>query len=173
MTLFAPPVADERDGLLTFLAQQRDALRAAVFGLTDAEARLTPTTSALSLGGLVKHCARTERRWVVAGIAGRPLPGLWPPEDWPADFRLEPGEMLADVLGYYAETAGLTAQIVAATADLGLPSADDERVSVRWVLLHLIKETARHAGHADIIRESLDGLRAGQLDDAYESGRAR
>lgn len=171
MTLFARPVADERDGLLTFLAQQRDALRAAVLGLTDEQARLTPTASALSLGGLIKHCARTERRWVVAGIAGQPLPGLWPPEDWPADFRLEADETLAGVLRDYAETAQLTEQIVAAVADPGVPSNNDERVSVRWVLLHLIKETARHAGHADIIRESLDGRRAGQLDEASESGR--
>jgi uncharacterized damage-inducible protein DinB len=171
MTLFARPVADERDALLTFLAQQRDALRAAALGLTDEQARLTPTASTLSLGGLVKHCARTERRWVVAGIAGQPLPGLWPPEDWPADFRLEADETIAAVLDYYAETAGVTERIVAAAADLGMPTANDERVSVRWVLLHLIKETARHAGHADIIRESLDGQRAGQLDEAYESGR--
>ena len=171
MTLFARPVADERDGLLTFLSQQRDAVRAAVVGLTDAQARLTPTASTLSLGGLIKHCARTDRRWVVAGIAGQPLPGLWPPEDWPADFRLEPDETLAGVLGYYAETAELTERIVAAAADLGVASANDERVSVRWVLLHLIKETARHAGHADIIRESIDGQRAGQLDEAYESAR--
>jgi hypothetical protein len=171
MTLFARPVADERDGLLIFLAQQRDALRAAALGLTDEQARLTPTASTLSLGGLIKHCARTERRWVVAGIAGQPLPGLWPPEDWPADFRLEADETLAGVVDYYAETAGLTEQIVAAAADLGMPTANDERVSLRWVLLHLIKETARHAGHADIIRESLDSQRAGQLDEAYESAR--
>jgi Protein of unknown function (DUF664) len=169
VTLFARPVADERDGLLTFLAQQRGALRAAVLGLTDEQARLTPTAGTLSLGGLIKHCARTERRWVVAGLAGRPLPGLWPPEDWPADFRLEPDETLAGMLGYYAETAELTEQIVAG-ADPAAPAVIDERVSVRWVLLHLIKETARHAGHADIIRESLDGQRAGQLDQAYESG---
>jgi uncharacterized damage-inducible protein DinB len=173
MTLFARSVADERDGLLTFLAQQRDALRAAALGLTDEQARLTPTASTLSVGGLIKHCARTERRWVVAGIAGQPLPGLWPPEDWPADFRLEAEETLAGMLDYYAESADLTEQIVAAAADLGMPTANDQRVSVRWVLLHLIKETARHAGHADIIRESLDGQRAGQLDEAYESGRTR
>jgi hypothetical protein len=171
MTLFARPVADERDGLLTFLAQQRDAVRAAVLGLTDEQARLTPTVSTLSLGGLVKHCARTERRWVVSGVAGRPLPGLWPIEDWPADFRLEADETLATVLDYYAATAELTEQIIGAVADLGVPTANDERVSVRWVLLHLIKETARHAGHADVVRESLDGQRAGQLDAAYESGR--
>ena len=173
MTLFARPVADERDALLTFLAQQRDALRAAVLGLSDAQARLTPTASTLSLGGLIKHCARTERRWVVAGIAGQPLPGLWPPEDWPADFRLEPDETLAEVLGYYAETAELTEQIVGATTDLSAPPASDELLSVRWVLLHLIKETARHAGHADIIRESVDGQHAGQLDEAYEARRTR
>lgn len=162
-------MADERDGLLTFLAQQRDALRAAVLGLTDAQARQTPAASSLSLGGLIKHCARTERRWVVASIAGQPLPGLWPIEDWDADFRLEPGETLAALLDYYAETAELTGQIVA-TTDPAQPPANDERVSVRWVLLHLIKETARHAGHADIIRESIDGQRAGQVDDASESG---
>ncbi|MBO0832935.1 MAG: DinB family protein [Actinobacteria bacterium] len=172
MTLFARPVTDERDGLLTFLAQQRDALRAAVLGLTDEQARQTPTKSSLSLGGLIKHSTRTERRWVVAGIAGKPLPGLWPIEDWPADFRLEPDETLAGVLDDYAETAELTEQIVAGTADLGVPSAIDERVSARWVLLHLIKETARHAGHADIIRESLDGQQAGHLDEAYGSGRS-
>jgi uncharacterized damage-inducible protein DinB len=172
MTLFARPVADERDGLLTFLAQQRDSVRAAVLGLTDEQARQTPAASTLSLGGLVKHCARTERRWVVAGIAGEPLPGLWPPEDWPADFRLESDETLAGVLRYYAETAERTEQIVAAAPDLGAPPASDERLSVRWVLLHLIKETARHAGHADLLRESLDGQRAGQLDEAYESARA-
>jgi uncharacterized damage-inducible protein DinB len=171
MTLFARPVADERDGLLTSLAQQRDALRAAVLGLTDEQARQTPTASTLSLGGLIKHCARTERRWVVASIAGQPLPGLWPIEDWPADFRLELDETLAGMLDYYAETEKLTEQIVAAAADLGEPTATDEDVSVRWVLLHLIKESARHAGQADIIRESLDGQRAGQLDEAFESDR--
>jgi hypothetical protein len=107
----------------------------------------------------------------VATIAGEPLPGLWPIEDWPADFRLEPDETLGEMLGYYAETAERTEQIVTATADLGAPTAGDARLSVRWVLLHLIKETARHAGHADIIRESLDGERAGRLDEAYESAR--
>ena len=121
MPYFAGPVADERDALLTFLAVPR-ALRAAVFGLTDEQARCRPAASALCLGGLVKHAARTERRWVVAGIAGQPLPGLWSIEDWPADFQL--------------------------TGD----------------------ETSRHAGHADIIREALDGRRAGQLLDASEAG---
>jgi Protein of unknown function (DUF664) len=167
---FARPVADERDALLTFLALQRSALRAAVFGLTEKQARTCPAPSALCLGGLVKHAARTERRWVVAGVAGQSLPGLWPIEDWPADFRLTEQETLDGVLADYAETAELTAEIVSAISDLGQPSAVNPEQSVRWVLFHLIQETARHAGHADIIRETLDGSRAGQLLDAYEAG---
>lgn len=172
MPLFARAVTDERDGLLTFLAQQRDALCASVLGLTDEQARATPAASDLSLGGLIKHSARTERRWVVAGIAGRPLPGLWPVEDWGADFRLDQDETLAGLLGYYAETARLTEQILAEVADLGQPQATDAGKSVRWTLLHLIKETSRHAGHADIIRETLDGRRAGPLTEAYDAGLA-
>ena len=171
MPLFARPVTDERDGLLTFLGQQRDALCAAVLGLTDEQARATPAASDLSLGGLIKHAARTERRWVVAGIAGRPLPGLWPIENWAADFQLAPDETLAGLLGYYADTARQTEQIIAEVADLGQPQATDAERSVRWVLLHLIKETSRHAGHADIIREALDGRRAGPLTEAYDAGR--
>jgi hypothetical protein len=170
---FAGPVADERDALLTFLAVQRSSLRAAVFGLTDEQARSHPAPSALCLGGLVKHAARTERRWVVAGIAGQPLPGLWPIQDWAADFRLTGQESLDGVLGYYAETAELTTQIVAAIGDLGQPSAVNPEQSARWVLFHLIQETARHAGHADIIREALDGRRSAQLLDAYEAANAR
>ncbi len=172
MPLFAPPVADERDGLLSFLAQQRDSLCACVLGLTDEQARAAPSASELSLGGLVKHSARTERRWVIAGIAGRPLPGLWPIENWPDDFQMGRDETLTGLLGYYADTAAQTEQIIRDVADLGQPLAVDPEQSVRWVLLHLIKETARHAGHADIIRETLDGQRAGRLTDAYDAGRA-
>lgn len=170
MPYFARPVTDERDALLTFLALPRAALRAAVFGLTDEQARSRPAASTLCLSGLVKHAARTERRWVVAGIAGQPLPGLWPIEDWPADFELTGRESLDGVLAYYAETAELTTRIVMAIDDLGQPSAVDPEQSVRWVLCHLIQETARHAGHADIIREALDGKRAPQLLSAYEAG---
>jgi hypothetical protein len=169
MPLFARPVTDERDSLLIFLAQQRAALRASVLGLTDEQTRATPAASGLSLGGLIKHAARTERRWVIAGIAGQPLPGLWPIENWPDDFRIDQDETLAGLLSYYTETAVQTEQIIAAVADLGQPPVVDPEKSVRWVLLHVLKETARHAGHADIIRETLDGQRAGPLTDAYDA----
>ena len=76
------------------------------------------------------------------------------------DFQLTGEESLDDVLRYYAETAELTARIVTAVGDLGQPSAVNPEQSVRWVLFHLIQETSRHAGHADIIREALDGAAA-------------
>jgi hypothetical protein len=87
--------------------------------------------------------------------------------DYAAGFRLEAGETLADALAAYAAVAAETEAIIGAIPDLGQPvpvpkgvpwfPQDVEAWSVRWVLLHLIQETARHAGHADIIRESLDG----------------
>jgi hypothetical protein len=172
-------VIDERDGLLAYLAQQRDALRIAAYGLTDQQAAATPTASALSLGGLIKHAARCERRWIVAILAQRPLPGLWPATDWVAEFRLEAGETLAGLLDDYAAVAEETEAIVAEIADLGQPVPVPQGVpwfpkdvpawSARWVLLHVIEETARHAGHADIIRESLDGATAYPLMAAAEA----
>ncbi|HEY7062265.1 MAG TPA: DinB family protein [Chloroflexota bacterium] len=160
------PVTDERDGLLAYLAQQRDGLRYAAHGLTDEQARATPTVSALSIGGLIKHVARVERYWTVGIVAQRPLPEMGT-EDYESGFRLEAGETLADALDRYAAVAAETEAIIAGIADLGQPvpvpkdvpwfPKDVEAWSVRWVLLHLIQETARHAGHADIIREAIDG----------------
>lgn len=86
---------------------------------------------------------------------------------------MEPEETLAGLLDYYAETAERTEQIVAGIGDLGEPSAVNQEQSVRWVLLTLIKEVARHGGHADIIREALDGQLAGALDRAYDAEPAR
>ena len=160
------PVRDERDGLLAYLAQQRDALRFAVHGLTDEQAASKPSVSALSLAGLIKHVARVERYWTVEVVAGRPCPEL-DTTDYEAGFRLEAGETVASLLAAYAAVAAETEAIVNGIADLGQPvpvpkgvpwfPQDVDAWSVRWVLLHLIQETARHAGHADLIRESLDG----------------
>ena len=166
------PVVDERDGLLAFLAQQRDALRFAVHGLTEEQAASRPTASALSLAGLIKHVARTERYWIVEVLAQRKVPELHD-QDYEAGFRLEQGETVADALAAYDAVAEETESIVAEIADLGQPvpvpkgvpwfPQDVEAWSVRWVLLHLIEDTARHAGHADIIRESIDGSTMYQL----------
>jgi len=159
-----PPVSDERDGLLAYLRQQRDALRVTAYGLTDEQARLRPTAGALSIGGLVKHVTDCERMWI-ALVQQRP-----DDRDVSAyldGFTMRDDETLADLLDDYAVAAAETEKVVADITDLGqavpVPAgvpwfpADVEAWSVRWVLLHLIEETARHGGHADIVRESIDG----------------
>lgn len=169
-----PPVADEREGLLGFLAQQRRVLKAAAFGLTEEQLRRTPSASALSVGGLLKHVAHVERGWTDT-ILAKPRTGS--AEDYGAQFRLTPDDTLESLLAAYDQVAGYTEDVVAGTADLGRPvpvpdepwfSKDVEAWSVRWVLLHVIEETARHAGHADIIRESIDGATAYELLAAAE-----
>jgi uncharacterized damage-inducible protein DinB len=160
-----PPVADEREGLMAYLEQQRHVLRIAVFGLTDEQARATPTPSALSVGGLIKHCASAERAWMGHVLERKRDRAI---EDYQAGFQVEPGETVADILGLHRQAARETDEIIAGIADLAQPvpvprdapwfPRDVDAWSVRWVLLHLIAETARHAGHADIIREQIDGL---------------
>jgi uncharacterized damage-inducible protein DinB len=168
------PVANEREGLLAFLAQQRYVVRLATYGLTDEQAAVTPSVSAFSLGGLIKHLALVERNWV-AIVQQRERGSV---DEYMENLRLQPGETLASVLASYDEAARHTDEVIAAIDDLGQPvpvpkgvpwfPQDIEAWSVRWVLLHLIQETARHAGHADIIRESLDGATAMPLLAAAE-----
>jgi hypothetical protein len=160
-----PPVTDERSGLLAFLDAQREALANAVKGLTELQARSIPTASTLSLATLIHHVTRVERRWTEVAIAGRDVPEIWPITDYGADFRVEGAVRVRTVLAGYRAVANETTRIIAAVADLSQPCADraNAHLSVRWVLLHLIEETARHAGHADIIRESIDGASAGML----------
>jgi uncharacterized damage-inducible protein DinB len=169
-----PPVGDEREGLLAYLAQQRHVLRVAAYGLTDEQAWAAPAASALSVGGLIKHVAFAERSWVET-VLQQPRR---PREYYEQGFRREPGETLGTVLELYAQVAKETEAVIAEIGDLGqavpVPKgvpwfpADVEAWSVRWVLLHLIEETARHAGHADIVRESLDGATAFPLLAAAE-----
>ena len=160
----APPLADERELLLAFLNQQRDGLRFAAFGLTDEQARLSPTPSPLSVGGLLKHVISMEEGWMDLVVQRSRGGGQ---ADYEENFRLGPDETLAALLARYDEVADETAAIVRGIDDLGrdvpVPKgvpwypADIDAWSVRWVLLHLIEEVARHAGHADIVREAVDG----------------
>jgi uncharacterized damage-inducible protein DinB len=171
-----PPVADEREGLLAFLAQQRDALRTAAYGLTDEQARATPTTSALSVGGLVKHVTGVERGWMDT-VLQRQRSLEESEGNYTDGFTMLVGETLAGILADNRAAAEETEQIIAGIADLDQPvpvpdapwfPKDVDAWSVRWVLLHLIEEVARHAGHADIIRESVDGATFWSLQAAAE-----
>jgi hypothetical protein len=170
------PVADEREGLLAFLAQQRYGLRLAAHGLTDEQARVAPTASTLSIGGLIKHVAATERSWMDT-LLQRPSQNGGE-ADYVTGFTMTAGETLAGILHSYRQAAQETEEIIAGIADLGQPVPvpkgvpwfpdDVDAWSVRWVLLHLIEETGRHAGHADILRECLDGATAMPLMAAAE-----
>jgi uncharacterized damage-inducible protein DinB len=164
----------ERADLLEALGTQRHFLRFTVRDLTDEQARQRTTASELTLGGLIKHVASTESGWVDFILDGPSALG-----DFSAmteadfarrvdEFKLLPDETLAGVLDDYAKVAQRTDELVASLPDLNvshpLPKAPwfppDARRSARRVFLHIIAETAQHAGHADIIRESLDGAKS-------------
>jgi uncharacterized damage-inducible protein DinB len=174
MPMNAPLVHSEKEGLLAFLQHQREAVRTATYGLLEDEARLKPTPSGLSLGGLVKHLNDAEHGWIDRILAVPPGDTAF--DDYMASFVLSEDETLAGVLRQYGETCARTDAVIAEIDDLGrrvpLPQQpwfpDPEGCTVRWILLHLMEETARHAGHADIIREALDGASSGPLMAAAE-----
>jgi hypothetical protein len=154
----------ERADLVQTLDKHRGFLRYTVRGLTDEQAALRPTPSELCLGGLIKHVSGGEHRWMKFAVGGAESMES-EPVDWQGQFRMIEGETLADLLDTYEQVARNTDELVATLPDLDLahplPSAPwfepGARWSVRRVLLHIIAETSQHAGHADIIRETIDG----------------
>ncbi|MEP7089994.1 MAG: DinB family protein [Nocardioidaceae bacterium] len=169
----------QRAELLEVLRKHRSLFRRTVAGLSDEQARLTPTVSTLSLGGLVKHVSAVERQWarfVTDGPA--PTPDIdWANVDWSnppplvqeyADgFRMLDGESLDGLLGDFDDVAAATDELVG-TVDLDarqpLPEAPWFEPGASWsarrVFTHIVAETAQHAGHADILRETIDGQRS-------------
>jgi hypothetical protein len=166
-------VSTERADLLEALATHRRFLKVTVQGLTDEQARQRTTVSELTLGGLIKHVTETEETWARFMVEG-PATDHKPFEEWTeedfaaraASFQLLENETLAGVVAEYDRVAAATDALVG-SVDLDssqpLPVAPwfapNARRSARRVLLHVIAETAQHAGHADIIRESLDGAK--------------
>jgi hypothetical protein len=159
----------ERADLLDTLAKHRSFLKQTVRGVTDEQAALRTTVSELCLGGLIKHAARMEERWVGFIQHGPQAMAMTPAsyEAHAASFRMEPGETLASIVTHYEEVTRRTDELIPALPSLDasqpLPEAPWFPPGVRWsarrVLLHIVAETAQHAGHADIIREALDGAK--------------
>lgn len=150
--------ASERAALQEFLALQRDALISRLFGVSETEARSTPTASSLSLLAIVKHAAVWEHRWFGVVVAGHRSRDGWPEVDVQDDngFRLDDADTVASVIADYRAQIAASESILAAV-DLDAPCAVEWLApNARWVAVHLIEETARHAGHADIIRETID-----------------
>ena len=162
----------ERADLLEALAAHRHFLRYTVQGLSEEQARLRPTASELTLGGLVKHVASQEAGWVDFVLNGPgAMASATDPEQmarWAEEFRLGPDETLDGVLAHYEEVARRTDDVVRTLPDLDashpLPEAPwfepGAHRSARRVFLHIVAETAQHAGHADILRETIDGQKS-------------
>ncbi len=175
MPAMPSPVANETEGLLAFLAQQRQALRHAAHGLTPEQLRASPSASSLSIGGLLKHTANVERDWISQTVLQQSSgPGRG---EYAADFHLADEETIETLTALQAEVAAETEAAVHRIGDLDHPvpvppapwfPKDVEAWSLRWVLLHLIEELARHAGQADIVRESVDGATQYELLAAAE-----
>lgn len=172
MPAMPPPVADERAGLKEYVAAQQYAFRAIAFGLTDEQARSTPSVSALSIGGLIKHVTSCQKGWMQRVAAAPQLPAAddRPMEEVQAEyaeeFVMREDETLAGILAAFDEQNAETIRLIE-TADLAAAVPVPQEVpwfpkdvaawSVRWVIFHMIEELARHAGQGDIIRESIDG----------------
>ncbi|MBB5800532.1 putative damage-inducible protein DinB [Saccharothrix ecbatanensis] len=154
----------ELTDLLEVLAKTRGFLRFTVQGLTDEQARLTPTASKLSLGGLIKHVRTVEEAWMRFAVGGAELMMGSVEQDWENGFRMLADETLEGLLKDYEETAAKTERLLG-ELDLNtaypLPQAPwfeaGASWSVRKAAMHIIAETAQHSGHADIIRETIDG----------------
>jgi len=174
MATTATAVDAERADLLAMLAKHRHFLRFTTRELTDEQAGRRTTASELTLGGLIKHVTLVERNWADFLTVHGPATmgdGAMTEERvaaWQQQFQLLPGETLAGVLAEYASVAAATDELVRTLPDLDAAQPLPERPwfppgecwSARRVIMHIIAETAQHSGHADIIRESLDGAKS-------------
>lgn len=170
MTTTTATVQGERADLLDLLAKHRFFLRNTARDLTDEQAALTPTASELCVGGLIKHVTYCERGWtdfVVDGTSAMEMKESSFDEHTDS-FRMLPGETLASILADYEEVARRTDELIVGLPDLDLshplPEAPWFEPGLRWsarrVFLHIAAETTQHSGHADIIRETIDGAKS-------------
>jgi uncharacterized damage-inducible protein DinB len=169
MTFNAPrspaPSSDEAEMLLGFIGWQREQVVAAAAGLTDEQLRWTPDGRLLPIIGVINHLSHAEWRWVEGRYLGTEFPVRTD------EFSLPAHVTGAEVVDGYWQQAQRTERIVRAAPNLDVPCLGEERgtgpahlllgfdqpITLRWVLLHLVEETAHHAGHADSTREMLDG----------------
>jgi uncharacterized damage-inducible protein DinB len=154
-------VADERTTLGAFLDYYRAAIKAKVRGVSDEDARRRMVASETTLVGLIKHLSRVEVSWFqhrLAQIPAEELPALQWMDEPDGDFRVASDEIVASVISEYEEQCAQSRRITAEhELDDVVPHPHLGEVSLRWIYVHMIEETARHVGHADILREQIDG----------------
>jgi uncharacterized damage-inducible protein DinB len=157
----------EAEMLSAFLDYHRTTLTMKVAGLTQDQMAQPIETSSLTLGGLVKHMALVEDSWFTERFAGRPMPAPFADIDWDSDpdweFRTAAGDTPEWLVQRYDEACDRSRAVVASAGSLDElavagRSKSGEVFTLRWILLHMIEESARHNGHADLLREAIDGL---------------
>lgn len=169
----APPATgDEATQLRAYLDYQRDTLREKITGLDAAQLAATHPPSEMTLGGMLKHLAYVEDNWFSVVLLGRSYAEPWASVDWAADADWEwhsagdqTPEELRELFDSFVVASDVALDIALAETEEGgverLTALDvrgyDGPVNVRWILLHMIEEYARHNGHADLLRESIDG----------------
>lgn len=152
------PTPDERELLLGYLDGRRAAVLRTAEGLTDEQARWTPDGRLLPIAGIINHLTHVEARWIDGRYLGEQPPAADPESEFPTT------RPLAELVDGYCRRRVRTNEIVRAAPGLSAPCPGGARpiegLDLRWVLLHLLEETAHHAGHADAARELLDGRRS-------------
>ena len=156
-----PPYdGDERSTLVAFLDFLRETMIWKLEGLSEAQARWKPTENGNSLLGLVRHLGYVENWWFPVCFNGEEDPLPYDPADPDADFKIPDDWTVSDVVDFYKSEIERSNKVVAGAPSLDemskIPARDAHR-SLRWILVHMVEETARHAGHADITRELIDG----------------
>jgi uncharacterized damage-inducible protein DinB len=160
-----PESGPELDQLTNVLDYQRETILQKTDGLTRDQLAQQLPTSSLTLGGLLNHLALVEDSWFRVRFSGLPDDALWAGIDWDADpdyeFRTAADAEPKELRRRYEAACASSREVVAGAQSLDQLSVEKRQngmhVDLRWVLLHLIEETARHAGHADLLREAVDG----------------
>jgi len=153
-----PFTGDEKTSLQVALQRHRDVVLWKIEGLDDDQLRRQMTPSGTSLLGIVKHLAAVEYGWFCSTFGREVEPMPFDEEDPEADLRIAPGETTKDIVDFYNRACRAADAVIGEVGieELGTAWFGD-LVSMRWVLIHMVEETARHAGHMDILRELVDG----------------
>jgi hypothetical protein len=157
----APYAGDEPAVVNWLLDYQRYVLLRKVDGITEDQARLTTAASDLTLLGLVRHLAGVEQYWLGQVFLGLSETLPWDdPDDRDRDFHPLEGDTLADALPLLRAEMTRARQIASTVSfdSLSVAQRENQHVSLRWILVHLVEEYARHCGHADLLREAIDGV---------------
>jgi len=156
-----PPTFDERTTLMTMLEYARETAITKAAGLTDEQAAQAPlpTSPLMTIGGVLHHLTWVERDWIDVRLLHGPDEGPWTEAEPDREFTVGAQMPIAEVVATYREQTRRLDQRIA-DLDLDTPAQslrDGSPITLRWILFHLVEETARHNGHLDILRELIDG----------------